>query len=83
MLRPKRSCSCATLLADLLTKRILFVPKNTLRTVAAAPLKVLWPEMYSGKGGVTSSGVQAGSGFVAEFPSRAAAWIAVIGRQKL
>src|SRR5437588_12926459 len=49
-------------------------PKNPARTVLAAALKVLCPEIYVGNGGVTSSGVQVGSA-----PLR----MAVIGRQKL
>ena len=32
-------------------------PKKAARTVAAVLLKVLWPEVYSGNGGVSSSGV--------------------------
>ena len=58
-------------------------PKKSASTVAAAPLNVLWPEVYSGKGGVISRGVQFTSGSVAGFPSVSAARMAVMGRQKL
>src|SRR5882724_4667057 len=50
------------------------VPKKSGSTVAPAPLKVLWPEVYSGNGGVTSKGIQ--------FSSGSAKAIAVTGRQK-
>src|SRR5262249_46669617 len=56
-------------------------PNNRVRTVAAAPLKVLWPEMYSGNGGVAISGSQLGSAAVAGLPSVSASGIAVTGRQ--
>ena len=36
-------------------------PKKASRTVDAAPLKVLWPETYSGKLGVVKSGSQVAS----------------------
>src|SRR5438128_437085 len=36
-------------------------PKNASSTTAAAPLNVLWPETYSGKGGVVKNGIQVGS----------------------
>ena len=57
-------------------------PKNAAST-AAALLKVLWPDVYSGKGGVSSSGVQFASFSVTGFLSSSAFWIAVMGRQKL
>src|SRR3954468_13431640 len=58
-------------------------PKNAVRRVAAAALKVLCPEMYAGNGGVTRSGVQVGSATVGGLPSRSAWRIAVTGRQRL
>src|SRR3954452_10688217 len=61
----------------------LSVPKTSARTVAGAPLKVLWPEVKVGKFGVTINGVQVGSAVVSGLPSVPAARIAVIGRQKL
>src|SRR5438477_11282692 len=60
-----------------------FVPIKSLKTVAAPPLKVLWPDVYVGNGGVTRSGVQVLSAVVAGLLSRSAFWIAVIGRQVL
>ena len=57
-------------------------PKTLVSTAAAAPLKVLWPETYSGNGGVMSNEVQAGSATVAALPSLSACRMAVIGRQK-
>src|SRR5262245_59360233 len=69
--------------SDGTVKAMLSVPKKLLSTVAAAPLNVLWPEVYEGKFGVTSSGAQVGSAVVAEFPSVSAARMAVTGRQRL
>jgi hypothetical protein len=56
-------------------------PNVAESTAAAAALKVLWPEMYSGKFGVTSSGVQFGSAWTLGLPVEAAAGMAVTGRQ--
>ena len=57
-------------------------PKKSFSTAAAAPLKLEWPEMYVGNGGVTISGVQAGSAVVSGLPSVSAARMPVTGRQK-
>src|SRR5262245_35941575 len=59
------------------------VPKKAASTAAAAALWPLWPEIYEGWFGVTSSGVQVESGRVSGLPSVSAARIAVTGRQKL
>src|ERR1700693_4132664 len=56
-------------------------PKMESRTVAAAPLKVLWPLTYSGNGGVLISGRQEGSAERPGLPPPAL--MAVMGRQKL
>src|SRR5260221_8345138 len=53
------------------------------KIVEAAPLKVLWPEMYSGNGGVVSNETQLVSIKVSGLLSRSPCWIAVIGRQVL
>src|SRR5262249_25070294 len=58
------------------------LPKNAVSTAAAAPLKVLWPEVYDGNGGVGNSGSQSGSGGRLAVFSFAAVRIAVTGRQK-
>src|ERR1043166_9020241 len=58
-------------------------PKDCDSMWVAAPLAQECAEGYSGKGGVTINGVQAGSGLVASLPSEAADWIALIGRQML
>jgi hypothetical protein len=57
-------------------------PKKELKTTSAAPLKVLWPETYSGKFGVVSKGAHDGSASVSGWPSVSAARMAVTGRQK-
>src|SRR5687767_11579203 len=57
-------------------------PKNAARTVAPAALNVLCPEVYSGNGGVASSGVHPASFAVSSRESRSPLRIAVIGRQK-
>src|SRR2546425_5547217 len=56
-------------------------PKRAASTAAAAPLKVLCPDVYSGNGGVTSSGVQPASFSVSTGGSRSPLRIAVTGRQ--
>ena len=56
-------------------------PKTAASTPAPAWLTPAWPEGYSWKTGVTSSGVQVGSAVVSGLPSVPACWIAVIGRQ--
>src|SRR5262245_30774092 len=61
---------------------ILSLPKNEASAAAAAPLKVLWPEVYDGKGGVLSSDSQFGSAASDSFFNAPAARIAVTGRQK-
>src|SRR5262245_32237175 len=48
------------------------VPKNKARTAAAAPLKVLWPEVYSGNGGVSNNGTQVASEIVSGLSSESA-----------
>src|SRR5687767_9904008 len=58
------------------------LPKNAARTAAPAELNVLWPEVYSGKGGVARSGVHPASFSVSVRASRSPFRIAVIGRQK-
>src|SRR5882724_11259552 len=61
-------------------------PKASVRTNAAAPLTVEWPDGYSGWAGVplvvSSQGAQFGSGSVPALPSVSPPRIAVIGRQK-
>src|SRR4051812_20009512 len=69
--------------SDVLWKRTSSVPKKRASAVAAAPLKVLWPELYEGNGGVVSSGVQSRSGVVAALTSGSASRIPYTGRQKL
>ncbi|MEO7318256.1 MAG: hypothetical protein ABIZ56_04640 [Chthoniobacteraceae bacterium] len=76
-----RENPCIT--SEVVEKAISSEPKKAARTVAAALLKVLWAEVYSGKGGVSSSGVQFASFSVAGFLSSSAFWMAVMGRQKL
>src|SRR5437870_2371463 len=68
--------------SESVVKGVLSEPKKAASTTAAAPLKVLWPEMYSGNGGVTSSGVQVESLTVSGLPSVSALRMAVMGRQK-
>src|SRR5688572_26509465 len=58
------------------------VPKNAARTAAPAALNVLWPDVYSGNGGVTRSGVQPASFSVSARGSRSPPRMAVIGLQK-
>ena len=57
-------------------------PSKLESTVAAAALYVLWPETYSGKGGVINSDDHSGSAAVAGFTSTAACFLAVMGRHK-
>jgi hypothetical protein len=71
---------------------ILSVPKKSCIAFRTALLTQLYPDGWSGKGGVVSGGLvavdgsnsdfQFGSAVVAGFPSDAASWIASIGRQK-
>src|SRR5881275_2828216 len=68
--------------SDVVVKRTPSVPQKSPSAAAAAPLKVLWPEVYEGNGGVVSSGRQFGSRSVSGLPSRSASRIAVIGRQR-
>src|SRR6478752_10376281 len=63
-------------------KATLSVPKNAWRVLPIAPTSQLWPDGWSGKAGVASSGVHIGSATVAGLPSVSARRIAVIGRQK-
>src|SRR5262245_8910802 len=58
------------------------VPKNFASAAAAAPLKVLCPDTYDGKGGVFNSGVHCGSAASFSFFNSAALRMAVTGRQK-
>src|SRR2546423_8736874 len=58
------------------------LPKYVPSTTTAAGLTVAWPDGYSGKLGVTSSGVQVASSIVAGLPSVLASRMAVMGRQK-
>ena len=44
--------------------KLSLLPKKLVKTVAAAPLKVLCPDRYSGKGGVSSSSFHAGAACV-------------------
>src|SRR3954452_622576 len=72
----------------------LSVPKKYRRVRKIEPAAQLWPEGWSGNGGVTSaggvatcvdgsnSGAHVGSASVAGFPSLAASRMAVMGRQK-
>jgi hypothetical protein len=52
--------------------KLKLAPKALVKTADAAPLKVLCPEMYSGKGGVFNKGSQFGSAVVLLFPSLSA-----------
>jgi len=58
-------------------------PNTELITASAAPLKVLCPDIYSGKGGVVTSGSHWGSAVVLGLLSVSAWRIAVTGRHKL
>src|SRR3954454_15681373 len=70
------------------------VPKKDWSVGTIAPAAQLWPDGWSGNGGVTraggaatgvagsNSGSQSGSGSVAGLPSPAASRMAVTGRQK-
>src|ERR1044071_633583 len=69
--------------SDVVVNEMSSEPNTTPSTAAAAPLKVLWPEMYSGKFGVTRNGVHVGSLTVSGLPPISALGMAVIGRQKL
>src|SRR6267143_4454873 len=60
--------------------KAVLLPKVAARIVAAAELKVEWPETYSGCDGVMRSGVQVPSTVVAALLSKSALWIASIGR---
>ena len=57
------------------------VPKNRIKTWAAAPPSTAWAESWSGMGGVGTNGVQVGSAAVSGLPSVSAVWMAVTGRQ--
>src|SRR6476619_3844463 len=69
----------------------LSLPKKSVIAPSTAPVTQLWPDGWSGKGGVPSGGVvcvaeensdsQLGSGTVAGFPSLPASRIAARGRQ--
>src|ERR1700730_12879536 len=61
--------------------KLTLAPKKAARTVEAAPLKVLWPEMYSGKLGVVKKGCQVGSAVTRGLPAPDGSWMTVIGRQ--
>jgi hypothetical protein len=69
--------------SELVVKLMSSVPKKDARIVAAAELKVLWPDVYDGNGGVVISGVHSASRSVSALPSRWALRMPVIGRQKL
>src|SRR5258705_2107272 len=58
-------------------------PKKYAKADMLAAVKQVCPDVKSGCGGVTSSGIQVGSATVAVLPSVSANWIAVTGRQKL
>src|SRR5436309_1986826 len=62
-------------------KRTPSLPKNVASTAAAAPLKLLCPDVYAGNGGVGSSGDQSGSAVISGLLRRFAERIAVTGRQ--
>ena len=64
------------------SKLIASVPKNRLRTCAAAPPSTLCPESCSGIGGVVTNGAHVVSTSVFGLPSLSPSRIAVIGRQK-
>ena len=66
----------------LVVVKALLSPNAAASTLDAAALKVLWPETYSGCGGVISSGRHASSTEVAALLSRSASWMAVSGRHK-
>src|SRR5947208_2393668 len=68
--------------SEVVVKLTSSVPKNFASAAAAAPLKVLCPEVYVGNGGVGKSGFHAGSAASFGFFSAVASWIAVTGRQK-
>jgi len=59
--------------------KVTLGPKKASSTVAAAMLKALWPDTYSGKGGVFRSG----SNLVPVMTPASPVVMAVIGRQKL
>jgi hypothetical protein len=65
------------------TLKVVSSPKVCDKMRPAAPLTQECDDGYSGKGGVTISGVQAGSEIVASLPSVSPSWIAVIGRHQL
>ncbi len=72
--REKLRDVCELLLNAL--KATLSVPKNARSVVKIAPASQLWPDGWSGKAGVASSGVQFGSATVAGLPSVSASRIA-------
>ena len=55
-----------------LVVELTLLPNNPVKIVSAAPLRVLCPETYSGKGGVVNKGVQFVSAIVSAFPSLSA-----------
>ena len=79
-------------LPETMSNSTLSLPKKSASAFATAPLRQLWPDGWSGNGGVPSGGVvcvagansdsQFGSGTVAGFPSVPASRIAARGRQK-
>src|SRR5262245_30432962 len=68
--------------SDVVVKSISSVPKNLASAAAAAPLKVLWPDVYDGNGGVFRSGIHWGSAVSFSFFNSPALRMAVTGRQK-
>ena len=68
--------------SEVVSKRSLSEPRTDARIVAPAPLKLLWPLVYDGNGGVAMSGSQSRSGAVSGLPSVSASRIPWIGRQK-
>src|SRR5215469_9088139 len=69
-------------IASEVTLKLVSSPKVADKIRVAAPLTQECADGYSGKGGVTISGVQAGSGAVASLPSVSPSWIALTGRHE-
>src|SRR5947209_6409485 len=67
--------------SEVVSKRTRSVPKKFASAAAAAPLKLLCPDVYAGNGGVSSSGVQLRSAGAAGLPLSSDSRMAVIGRQ--
>src|SRR5579871_1835406 len=90
-LRPASSAAARKELNDRVTpgtpsevtvKRTPSASQKSASTAAAAPLNVLWPDVYDGKGGVSSSGDHSLSASVSGLPSASAWRIAWTGRHR-